>query len=70
MRSVLRWESLGTDLDLYSIQYEKTTKAVCLCYYGGTCNYTKQMVINNNVSKLIKFIAEVPFGSVYFSSGF
>jgi hypothetical protein len=49
MRVVLSWVSLGVDLDLYSIQYTKTTKAVCRCYYGGTCGYVKRKTYNDIV---------------------
>ena len=51
MRSVLSWAALGVDLDIHSIQYEKTTKTVCHCYYVKRtgCPYSKLMAINDIV---------------------
>ena len=51
MRAVLSWVSLGIDLDLHSIQYTKTTKAICHCYYVGTCTNAKVKAVNDVVSK-------------------
>ena len=51
MRAVLSWVSLGIDLDLHSIQYTKTNKAICHCFYSGTCRDAKLKAVNDVVSK-------------------
>ena len=54
MRAVLSWVSLGIDLDLHSVQYAKTTKAVCHCFYGAvtSCTYSKRKTYNDVVRKI------------------
>ncbi len=61
MRAVLSWVALGIDLDIYSVQYTKTTKAICQCYYGysTSCTYSKLKITNDVVSSSFLLLYKV-----------
>ena len=51
MRAVMRYEALGVDVDLGSVQYSKSTKAACHCFYGNSrgCIYSQRITHTENV---------------------
>ena len=57
MRVVMRYEALGVDVDLGSVQYSKSTKAACHCFWGnsGGCIYSKRITFTSDVKKLFSF---------------
>ena len=51
MRAVLSWTTLDLDMDIHSVQYSKTTRSICHCYYSKKteCTYSKLKVSNDVV---------------------
>ena len=76
MRVVMRYEALGVDVDLGSVQYSKSTKAACHCFWGnyGGCIYSKRITYTSAVKKTLfsfdckceKSICEISYANLPF----